>query len=102
VLFVGHQAAGTRGQLLAHGATTVRVFGEVLDVRCRVEHIESLSAHADADELMAWISRSPRPPKTVYIVHGEPPAAESLCNRIESELGWSVDIALHGETAHLS
>lgn len=99
VVFVGHQAAGTRGHFLINGARSVRIFGEFIDVACSVKHIESLSAHADRDELIAWISRVSRPPKMTYIVHGEPAAAESMCNEIETRLHWPVDIAIHGETA---
>lgn len=98
VVFVGHQAAGTRGQLLVNGAPSVRIFGEFVDVACSIRHIESLSAHADRNELIEWISRVPRPPQSTYIVHGEPAAAESMCNEIETRLGWTVDIASHGET----
>lgn len=98
VVFVGHQAAGTRGQLLIDGAKSIRIFGEFIDVQCSVRHIESLSAHADKDELIAWISQVASPPKVTYIVHGEPTAAESMCNAIETRLGWPVDIAGHGET----
>lgn len=98
VVFAGHQAAGTRGQLLINGAPSIRIFGEFVDVRCSVRHIESLSAHADRSELIDWVSLSSRPPKVTYIVHGEPAAAESMCNEIETRLGWTVDIASHGET----
>lgn len=98
VVFVGHQAAGTRGQLLVNGAPSVRIFGEFVDVACSIRHIESLSAHADRNELIEWISRVPRPPQSTYIVHGEPAAAESMCHEIETRLGWTVDIASHGET----
>lgn len=98
VVFVGHQAAGTRGQLLVAGAPSVRIFGEFVDVTCSVRHIESLSAHADRNEILDWISAVPRPPQITYIVHGEPAAAESMCNEIETRLGWRVDIAAHGET----
>lgn len=97
VVFVGHQAAGTRGQLLVNGAPSVRIFGDFVDVKCSVRHIESLSAHADRNELIDWISQISQPPKLVGIVHGEPPAAESMCNEIETRLGWKVDIAAHGE-----
>lgn len=99
VVFVGHQAAGTRGQMLVDGASSVRIFGEFIDVKCQIAHIESLSAHADRNELIDWISHMTVPPKTTYIVHGEPSAAESMCNEIETRLGWNVDIADHGETA---
>ncbi len=98
VVFVGHQAAGTRGQLLVDGAPSVRIFGENVAVQCSVRHIESLSAHADRTELIEWVSRMPQAPKITYIVHGEPAAAESMCNDIETQLHWPVDIADHGET----
>ena len=101
VVFVGHQAAGTRGQLLIDGAPSVRIFGEFIDVACSVKHIESLSAHADRDELVSWISRISQPPTKTYIVHGEPSAAESMCNEIETRLNWPVDIAIHGETVRV-
>jgi metallo-beta-lactamase family protein len=98
VVFVGHQAAGTRGQLLADGAPSVRIFGEFVDVQCSIRHIQSLSAHADRNELIDWISQMEQPPQMTYIVHGEPSAAEAMCNEIETRLGWTVDIADHGET----
>ena len=101
VVFVGHQAAGTRGQLLIDGAPSVRIFGEFIDVACSVKHIESLSAHADRDELVSWISCISQPPTKTYIVHGEPSAAESMCNEIETRLHWPVDIAIHGETVRV-
>lgn len=101
VVFVGHQAAGTRGQLLVDGAREVRLFGEFIGVKCSIRHIESLSAHADRNELIEWIRQVPSAPRAVHIVHGEPAAAESICNEIETRLGWSVDIANHGETVHL-
>lgn len=102
ILFVGHQAAGTRGQLLVDGATTVRIFGQDFDVACQVKHISSLSAHADRNELIAWLKETPRPPRLVYIVHGEPSAAQALNDDIVTNLGWSTSIAEHGRTVETS
>ena len=46
------------------------------------------SAHADADGLLAWLKTAPAPPRTCYVVHGEPPASAALADRIDRELGW--------------
>lgn len=92
VLFVGYQAAGTLGRRLVEGAEEVRVLGDVVPVRAHVQQLPALSAHADADGILAWLRTAPRPPKAVYLTHGEPPAQEALRERIERELGWTVVI----------
>ncbi|HEY3485503.1 MAG TPA: MBL fold metallo-hydrolase [Ilumatobacteraceae bacterium] len=99
IVLAGFQAAGTRGEALAHGARTLRVFGEDIPVRAHVVQLESLSAHADADELIGWLRAAPRPPAEVRVVHGEPIAAETLRRRIEHELGWHAVVATMGDHA---
>ncbi|WP_432343281.1 MBL fold metallo-hydrolase RNA specificity domain-containing protein [Shinella yambaruensis] len=59
-----------------------------MPVNAEVAHLDMLSAHADADELMRWLSACPRPPRNIFIVHGEPEASEALRIRIVRELGW--------------
>jgi metallo-beta-lactamase family protein len=93
VLFVGYQAAGTRGRSLVDNATEVRIKGQDIPVHAQVEQIGSMSAHADADEIMRWLAGFRRPPALTYLVHGEPPAAEVLKRRIEAELRWPVQVA---------
>ncbi len=88
IIVPGFQAAGTRGQSLLDGARTLRVFGEDVPIRATVVHLESLSAHADADGIISWLKSTPEPPVEVSVVHGEPPAADTLRRRIEHELGW--------------
>lgn len=102
VLFVGHQADGTRGHALINGAPTIRVYGQEIDVVAEIRHIDSLSAHADADELISWLSSVSRPPKQVAIVHGEPVAARAMQERITSDLQWPSFIAEHGQVIDLS
>jgi metallo-beta-lactamase family protein len=53
VLFVGYQAAGTRGRDLCDGAKQIKLLAQVVPVQARVERIDSMSAHADAGEIMA-------------------------------------------------
>lgn len=98
VLFTGYQAAGTRGDRLVHGAKTVKIFREQVDIRCEVAVLHGLSAHAGASELIAWLGSAPRPPGQVYLNHGEPSGSDVLRARIEDELGWSAEVPRMGET----
>jgi metallo-beta-lactamase family protein len=88
VLLAGFQAYGTRGRLLQDGARTLRIFGDDVPVRARVEVIHGLSAHADADGLMRWLRTTSGRPRRVLVVHGDPAPADALAGRIRAELGW--------------
>jgi metallo-beta-lactamase family protein len=98
IVIAGFQAAGTRGEALLHGASTLRIYGEDVPVHARVVHIDSLSAHADADELIAWLASAPAPPSAVSVVHGEASAADTLRRRIRHELGWPAAVPRSGDT----
>lgn len=88
ILFAGYQAAGTRGADLVEGADSVKIHGQYWPVRARVENLDMLSAHADADEILEWLGQFEKPPRKTFIVHGEPDAADTLRRRIEETLGW--------------
>jgi metallo-beta-lactamase family protein len=90
VLFVGYQAAGTRGRKLKDGATFTRIHGQEVSVRARIESLDSMSAHADANEIMRWLGHFEQPPALTCLVHGEPAPMDTLKARIERELGWKV------------
>ena len=92
VLFVGYQAAGTRGRTLVEGADTVKIHGQSIAVAARIERIDSMSAHADAGEIMRWLRGFTRRPSMTYLVHGEPPAQDALRSRIEKDLGWALHV----------
>jgi metallo-beta-lactamase family protein len=101
VIFAGYQAAGTRGRRLQDGETEIRIHGETVPVRAHIESITSLSAHADADEIMRWLSGFKRPPRKTFVVHGESDSAAALRNRITNELGWDAVIPTQEEVAEL-
>ena len=101
VLFVGYQAAGTRGRQLLDGAETVKIHGQLVPVGARIERIDSMSAHADAGEMMQWLRGFTRAPRMTYLVHGEPPAQAVLKSRIERELGWRVHVPEYLERVQL-
>ena len=102
VLFVGFQAAGTRGRALVDGVTSVKMHGMIIPVAARVVRIDSMSAHADSNEILRWLGTFATPPRQTYLVHGEPAAQDALKARIESSLGWTVHVPQHGETVEVS
>jgi metallo-beta-lactamase family protein len=99
ILFVGYQGEGTLGAHLQAGAKTVRLDGQVRDVRCRVRSISGFSAHADESELLDWLSnfrdgRKPGDagyPRTVFLVHGDPEAQLAIRPKVEA-LGFNVHV----------
>jgi metallo-beta-lactamase family protein len=88
ILLAGFQAAGTRGRALREGAKELKIHGMWVPVNAEVAHIDTLSGHADANELIRWLSGFKHPPRKTFIVHGEPDASEELRIRIGRELGW--------------
>ena len=96
VLLAGYQAAGTRGRSLQEGAREIRIHGQMVPVRARVETVEGLSAHADQSEILRWLRGFDRPPRHTYLVHGEARPAEALESAIRRELGWNVTVAQEG------
>jgi len=101
LLFSGFQAGGTRGALIVGGAESVRMHGEEVPIRAEVVAMETLSAHADADEILQWLRGFKTPPRHTYVVHGEPTAADVLRRRISVELGWSVSVPEHRDSVEL-
>lgn len=101
ILMVGYQAIGTRGRNLVDGAEEVRMHGEMVPVKASVEQIGSFSVHADSNELIEWLGAATPAPKKVFVVHGESGAAETLGDRIKSQLGWSSHVPHDGEIVAL-
>ena len=97
VLFVGYQAAGTRGRILKDGATEIKMLGTMVPVRAQIMVSDAYSAHADREEIMRWLGGFKRPPGMTYIVHGEPDAAAALREAIASRLGWPAAVAADGQ-----
>lgn len=102
VLFVGYQAAGTRGRMLVNGAPFVRIHGRMIPVHARIAKIDSMSAHADQAEVLRWLGGFVRPPKRTFLVHGEPDAMTLLSQIIEDRLGWAVEMPHLGDAVDLA
>ena len=107
LLFIGYQGEGTLGRHIQSGATSARIDGEEVPVRCRVRVISGFSAHADQHELEAWLGHFAQSrdagdaARRVFIVHGDPDAAEAFAGRIREELGMEPHVPTHREIVRL-
>ncbi len=101
LLIVGYQAQGTLGRRLYEGAEKVKIFGDEIEVHCKVKAIGALSAHADQQKLLQWIRDAKRRPKKVYCVHGEPDAATTLAHKIRDEFGIEAFVPEKGEVVEV-
>lgn len=95
VILTGFQSPGTRGATLASGAPTLRLHGKDMPVAAEIVQLTSASAHADGNQLLAWLQKMPQAPAQVYVVHGELEASDTLRQRIERELGMRAVVPEH-------
>jgi len=99
ILFVGYQGEGTLGAHLQAGAKTVKLDGQVRNVRCQVRSISGFSAHADESELLDWLRAfgagrhpgDPGYPRKVFLVHGDPEAQIALEPKVR-DLGYATHV----------
>jgi len=97
ILFVGYQAMGTLGRQIVDGAEEVRILGQKHPVRARVAQIHGLSAHADRDELLRWLSGLHSPPRRVFVVHGEPETTAQFADFLRERTGWEIAVPQYRE-----
>jgi metallo-beta-lactamase family protein len=102
IVLSGYQAGGTRGAALARGADSLRMYGREVPIHAEVCTLETLSGHADSDEIMAWLAGATRTPTDVYITHGEADASDTLRARVQRELGWHARVPEQLEKVELS
>lgn len=92
VLLVGFQAEGTRGRQLLEGSQEIKIFGKYCQVKAKIQHIDSLSAHADQSGLLAWTSEIKNIPEQVFLVHGEPHSSDALRVKLKDVYNWNASI----------
>ena len=102
IVFAGFQAGGTRGGRIVAGERSIRIHGEMVNVNADVVSLPGMSAHADSNQIVQWLRTAPKPPKGVYLNHGEPTPADALRQRIEHELGWPATVPHLGQTMEIS
>ena len=99
ILIVGFQAEHTLGRRIVERRPFIKVFGDEIPLRARVEVLTGYSAHADRRELSRWLDAvtgdtGRKPP--VCLVHGESPSQEALSAQL-SQRGYQVRIPAPGD-----
>jgi len=103
ILFVGFQAYGTLGRLILEGREEIRIFRASYPVRANIEQIHGFSAHADRNDIIDWLSHFKRPPRHLFITHGEEDAANALAQTVDAKLKWaSTSVPEYTDIAELS
>ncbi len=90
LLIAGYQAEGTRGRRIVDGEDEIKIFGEKVPVKCKVENITTLSGHADKEELFRWMGNFKDHPKLTFTIHGEQEDVEKYAQSIRDRLHWNV------------
>lgn len=102
VVFVGFQAAATRGRLLAEGAQKIKIFGVEYPVRAAIHVIDSFSAHGDYSEILRWLRGFKQAPRQTFLVHGEPNAGVAMKDHIQQTFqSWRVEIPTYLQSFEL-
>jgi metallo-beta-lactamase family protein len=102
ILITGYQAANTLGSKLVAKLPEVNIFGEPMRVRAQIESIDSLSGHADQQELLDWMVPTAPGLKKVFLVHGEPVAQQALKAKIEERYKLEVICPKRGDRFEVS
>ncbi len=101
VIFVGYQAQGTKGRRLVEGEPEIKIHGQWIPVNAAIRQVTGLSAHADVDELVAWMSQREQDPETVCLIHGEYDVQQRFAARLSEEFGWEPRIPDLGDVVRV-
>lgn len=88
IVFVGYQAEGTLGRSIVNGDKDVSIFGEKIHINAEIYNLEGFSGHADRDGLLEWLSGFIKPPKRVFLVHGEEKSKKNFAYTVKQALGF--------------
>lgn len=106
VILTGFQAEGTRGADLDRGERNLKIQGRFVAIRAEVVKMNSLSAHADKEELLAWLGSmkerdGQKKPGRLYIIHGEDGAADNFRREVKERLNWDARVPEFGEVVEV-
>jgi len=101
IMFVGYQAMGTLGRRIVNGEKEVRILGQEYAVKARIARIGGFSAHADREELLRWLRGLKKPPRKLFVVHGEANSAQQFGDYVRKETGWKVSVPAYRDEAIL-
>lgn len=98
VIFAGYQAEATLGRYLLNGGKDPRIHGDYIHSRAEITEVSQFSAHSDRTEMIRWLSGFEAPPKRLFLIHGEPAAAQSFSESAQQQLHWPVAIPQLGDS----
>lgn len=101
IVFAGYQAIGSPGRAILDGIPEIRLFGETIQIRARIEKLDGVSGHADKEGLIQWITALKKKPQRVFIVHGEDEVCDSFARCLENEYGFRVNAPYSGDSYDL-
>ncbi len=102
VLFTGYQAGGTRGAKMMAGAESVKIHGEWIPIKARIEVMHGMSGHGDYVDIQQWLDRSQLDNKTaIKLVHGEAEALEAMRDHLRRTTPYRVEVATYQSTLQL-
>jgi metallo-beta-lactamase family protein len=102
LLFPGFQAPGTRGDAIVRGVESVKIHGRMVPIGAEVIQLDIFSAHADQAGLLAWLCGCERPPRRIFVTHGEAVPADTLRRMIQDELGYRAGVPEYRESVELA
>ena len=97
LLFIGYQGKGTLGRNILEGAKKVKIFGQIIPVKCQIREISAFSAHADQAKLLSWLKPARESLEKVFIVQGDKEEMIPLANKIKDVLAIDAEIPKEGE-----
>ena len=102
VVFFGYQAEGTLGRRLIDGETHVTIHGEEIDVKAQIHNMEGFSAHADKNEMLAWLRGFQKLPQKIFVTHGEENSALSFAALVTDTLHVATEVPSLGDVFDLA
>lgn len=101
LLFVGFQAEHTLGRRILDGQRQIKIFGDPYEVRAEIASIQGYSAHADRNELRAWVKTLGGPIRRAFVVHGEAGPAAAMAGILKEEGVGEVVVPQMGQSFDL-
>lgn len=101
ILFSGYQARETRGDKILRGDKNIKIHGELVPIKAEIRELTNASAHADSEELLQWLGMFKKPPRKIFITHGEPEAAAAFAEKIKERFNYDATVPQYLQTEEL-
>ena len=83
VMIVGYMAENTLGRRIYEGQKSVKILGDMYEVKAKVEKCNGFSAHADYSEMIEWLGEIDTSRlKKIFLIHGETDQQEGFNQRL--------------------